>query len=162
MKMIVTLTQENKEKLKTFVLNLLRTNKPTIKYLVKLIGIIISCMPAAILGLFFYCCLKNDKATSLRLNKGNFNVPAKISSEGKQTLEWWFENILLRIFGFLCQKKDLVNSSTYSWCWKCDCRLRIKKQLQRRRVDAKSFNISRGNKAPKTWTRSRLLRIKII
>ena len=83
---------------------MLRTIKPTIKYLVKLIGTIISRIPAAILGLFFYCYLKNDKATSLRLNKGNFNAHARISSEGKQTLGWWFENILLRIFGFLCQK----------------------------------------------------------
>ena len=49
-------------------------------------------MPAAILGPLFYCYLENDKVTSLRLNKGNFDAPAKISSEGKQELEWWLEN----------------------------------------------------------------------
>ena len=48
-KMIVTLTEEKKEKLKTLLLNLRRINKPTIRYLAKVIGTIISCMPAAIL-----------------------------------------------------------------------------------------------------------------
>ena len=87
-KMIITLTEEKKQKLKTLVLNLLRINKPTIRYLAKVIGIIISCMLAAILGPLFYRYLENDKVTSFRLNKGNFDAPAKISSEGKQELEW--------------------------------------------------------------------------
>ena len=49
-------------------------------------------MPVAILGLLFYRDLENDKVTSFRLNKGNFDAPAKISFEGKQGLEWWLEN----------------------------------------------------------------------
>ena len=85
-KMIVTLTEEKKRKLKTLVLNSLRINKPAIRYLKKVIGTIVSCMPAAILGPLFYCYLQNDKSTSLRLNKGNFDVPAKINPEGKQEL----------------------------------------------------------------------------
>ena len=91
-KMIVTLTEEKKEKLKTLLLNLRRINKPTIRYLAKVIGTIISCMPAAILGPLFYRYLENDKVFSLRLNKENFDAPAKISYEGKQELEWWLEN----------------------------------------------------------------------
>ena len=87
-KMIVMLTKEKKQKLKTLLLNLLRINKPTIRYLAKVIGTIISCMPAALLGPLFYRYLENDKVTSLRLNKGNFDAPAKISSEGKQELAW--------------------------------------------------------------------------
>ena len=87
-KMIVTLTEEKKQKLKTLLLNLLRINKPTIRYLAKVIGIIISCMLAAILGPLFYRYLENDKVTSLRLSKGNFYAPAKICSEGKPELEW--------------------------------------------------------------------------
>ena len=91
-KMIITLTEEKKQKLKTLVLNLIRINKPTIKYLAKVIGTIISCMPAALLGPLLYRYLENDKVTSLTLNKGNFDAPAKISLEGKQELEWWFKN----------------------------------------------------------------------
>ena len=49
-------------------------------------------MPVAILGLLFYRDLENEKVTSFRLNKGNFDAPAKISSEGKQELEWWLKN----------------------------------------------------------------------
>ena len=90
--MIVTLNEEKKQKLKTLVLNLLRINKPTIRYLAKVTGIIISCMLAAILGPLFYRYLEKDKVTSLRLNKGNFDAPAKISPEGKQELEWWLKN----------------------------------------------------------------------
>ena len=49
-------------------------------------------MPAAILGPFFYRYLENDKVTSLRLNKGDFDALAKISPEVKQELERRFEN----------------------------------------------------------------------
>ena len=49
-------------------------------------------MPAEILGPVFYRYLENDKVTSNRLNKGNFDAPAKISPEGKQELEWCLQN----------------------------------------------------------------------
>ena len=87
-KMTVTLTEGKTQKLKTLVLNLLRIDKPIIRYLAKVIGTIISCVPAAILGPLFHRYLENDKVISLRLNKGNFDAPAKISSEGKQELQW--------------------------------------------------------------------------
>ena len=90
--MIVTLTEEKKRKLKTLVLNLLRINKPTIRYLAKVMKTIISCMPATILGPLFYRYLEHDKVTSLRWNKGDFDAPAKIGPERKQELESWFEN----------------------------------------------------------------------
>ena len=60
-KIIVTLAKEKKSKLKTLVLGLLRINKPTIRYLAKVIGTIISWMPAAILGPLFYRYLENEK-----------------------------------------------------------------------------------------------------
>ena len=91
-KMIITLTKEKKQNLKNLVLNLLRINKPTIRYLTKVIGTIISCMSAATLGPLFYRYLENNKVISLRLNKGNFDTPAKISPERKQELEWWLKN----------------------------------------------------------------------
>ena len=57
----------------------------------KVIATIISCVSATILRPLFYPFLENDKVTSLRLNKGNFDAPAKISLEGKQGVECWFE-----------------------------------------------------------------------
>ena len=78
-KMIVKSLQEKKQKLKTLVLNLLIINKPTIRYLAKVIGTIIFCMTVAKLGPLFYRYLENYKVTSLRLNKGNFDAPANIS-----------------------------------------------------------------------------------
>ena len=117
-KMIVTLTKEKTQKLKTLLLNLLRINEPTIRFLAKVIGTVISCMPAAILGPFFYCYLENDKITSLRLNKGNFDAPAKISSEGKQELEWWLENAGNIEKPIALPSIDLeyfCDSSSYSW-----------------------------------------------
>ena len=44
MKRIVTPTQEKKQKQEMLVLNLLSIDKPTISYLTKVIGAIISCM----------------------------------------------------------------------------------------------------------------------
>ena len=117
-KMIVTLTEEKKQKLKNLLLNLLRINKPTIRYLAKVIGTIISCMPAAIIGPLFYRYLENNKVTSLRLNKGNFDAPAKIRSEGKQELEWWLENADNIEKPIALPSIDLeyfCDSSSYSW-----------------------------------------------
>ena len=90
--MIITLTEEKKQKVKMFVLNLLRSNKPTITYLAKFIRTIISCIPAAILGPFFCHYLENDKITSLRSSKEKFDATAKIKPAGKQEREWWLEN----------------------------------------------------------------------
>lgn len=50
-------------------------------------------MPAAILGLLFYRYFQNDKVTFLRLNKGDFGAPTKITHEGKQELELQFGKI---------------------------------------------------------------------
>ena len=65
-KMIVTLTEEKKEKLKTLVLNLLRINKFTIRYLAKSHWdyrfVYASCNTWPL----FYRYLANDKVTSLR------------------------------------------------------------------------------------------------
>ena len=94
--MIVTLTQEKEQKPEALVLHLLRINTVTIQYLAKVIGTIISCIPAAILGPFICRYLKNDKVTSLRLNKGNFDASAKINPEGRQDLECWLENTALK------------------------------------------------------------------
>ena len=117
-KMIVTLTEEKKQKLKTLVLNLLRVNEPTIKSLAKVIGKIICFMPAAILGPLFYRYLENDRVTSLRLNKWNFDAPGKISLEGKQELQWWPENtdnIRKRIALPSIDLEYFYDLSSYSW-----------------------------------------------
>ena len=87
-------------------------------YLAKVIGTMISCMPATILGLLFYRYLKNDKVTSLRLNKGNFGAPVKISSEWKQELGWWLENVDNIEKPIALPSSDLkyfCDSSSYSW-----------------------------------------------
>ena len=117
-KMIITLTKEKKQKLKTLVLNLLRIKKPTIRYLAKVIGTIISCMPAAILGPLFYRYLKNDKVNPLRLNKENFDAPGKISSKEKKELELWLENTDYIEKPIALPSIDLeyfCDSSSYSW-----------------------------------------------
>ena len=117
-KMIITLTEEKKQKLKTLFLNLIRINKPTIRYLAKVIGTIISCMPAALLGPLFYRYLENDKVTSLRLNKGNFDAAAKISPERKQELEWCLKNTDSIEKPIALPPIDLqyfCDSSSYSW-----------------------------------------------
>ena len=55
----------------------------------------------------------------------------------------------------------MVKCSTCDWCWKCDSRLWIKKSYKDAQRNAKSCNISKDNNAPKIWTRSWLLCIKV-
>ena len=52
--MIATPTNEKKQKLQTFALNLFTISKSIIRHLGEIIGTMISCMAAAILGLLFY------------------------------------------------------------------------------------------------------------
>ena len=62
--------------------------------------------------------MENYKVTSLRLNKGNFDAPAKTSSEGKQELEWWLENTDYIEKLIALPSIDLeyfCDSSSYSW-----------------------------------------------
>ena len=91
--MIITLSTENKQKLKYLFLNLFRTKKLSIRYLGNVIGTIISDMPAGVPGTFFYRYLEHNKVNFLQINKGNFNDRAKIIHEGKQELTWWLDNI---------------------------------------------------------------------
>ena len=118
MKRIVTPTQEKKQKQEMLVLNLLNIDKPTISYLTKVIGAIISCMPAGIQGPLFYRYLENDKETSIKLSKGNFDAPSKNSFEGKEQLEWWLENTDSIEKLIALPSIDLeyfCDSSSYSW-----------------------------------------------
>ena len=60
--------------------------------LIKVTVTTISCMSAAILGLLYYRYLGSDKVSSLRLNEGNFNAPAKISPDGE-----WMQSVCINI-----------------------------------------------------------------
>ena len=40
----------------------------------------------------FYCYLEYGKVTSLKLNEGKLDAPAKINPDGKHGLEWWLGN----------------------------------------------------------------------
>ena len=75
-------------------------------------------MVTAILEPLFYCYLENDKVTSLRLNKGNFDVPANISPVGKQELEWLLESTdIKKPIALPCYYLEyFCDSPSYSWC----------------------------------------------
>ena len=76
--MIITLTDDKKQKLKFFDFSATKIHRSSIRYLV------VSCKPASKLGPLFFRALEGDKTKSLKMNKGEFDVTAILRVKAKQ------------------------------------------------------------------------------
>jgi len=87
--MTISLTEKRKNALKSLLLTALRLKRPTIRFVAKVIGHIISSLPASKYGSLFYRNLESDKINALRQNQGNFDANMSFSKKGKNELQWW-------------------------------------------------------------------------
>ena len=92
--MTISLTTEKTKTLRTLVSKLLTISKPSIRFLAKVIGTLISALPAVKYGLLYYRNLENEKTQALQKSKGNFDAPCEISILAKQELIWWKQNAI--------------------------------------------------------------------
>ena len=73
-KMEITLTNAKKEILKACCSELLHKNNQTIRYVVKVIGLMTSGLPGVKYGAARYKFLEQDKTNALKISKGCFDA----------------------------------------------------------------------------------------
>ena len=58
-----------------------------------MIGCIVACFPAVLVGPLHYRSLEHAKDEALKVSRGNFDVMMEISADMKVELAWWAANI---------------------------------------------------------------------
>lgn len=117
-KMTITLTEKRTNALKRHLNILHSLSEPTIRYVAKVIGHIISALPASKYGALHYRNLEKEKIKALKQNCGNFDAKMTLSDLSKQDLKWWIQNIN-KIENWIqpppIQKKLFTDSSDFAW-----------------------------------------------
>jgi len=91
-KMIVQLTPEKRTKIVEFCSTLLNEEIFSIRFVAKVIGILISSLPAVLHGELYYRFLEIGKINALKKSHGNFDAKMKLGVDAKLELEWWKNN----------------------------------------------------------------------
>ena len=94
--MTVTLTDEKKERLQNLIDNMLSKNDAylfKIREVARIIGLIVSSLPASLYGALYYRKLENDKNKALVKSYGNYEAKMTLSRHAKDDLRWWSENL---------------------------------------------------------------------
>ena len=86
-KMSVKLTPQKEKNLKRLVNQLFSVKTPSIRFLAKVIGTIVSVFPAGKYALLYYRALENDKIRALETCKGDFDSHHPISHDAKDDLK---------------------------------------------------------------------------
>lgn len=93
MAMKVTLTIKRASKLKNQCVYVLHHDKPLIRDVARVLGLIQSAIPATIYGKLHFRNLEFNKTAALQRSQGDFDVPMKINELAKQELVWWITNV---------------------------------------------------------------------
>lgn len=104
--MIVKLPYEKREKIVYYCNLLLEGNEFTIRFVAKVIGTLVACLPAVQYGALFYRYLEYDKIAALAKSAGNFDSHMTLSHEARSEVDWWLKHVLT------CSKR--INVSPYS------------------------------------------------
>ena len=88
-KMEMTLPRTKGNDIQMACTELLRTVKPSIRKVAKVIGKIVAALPAAQYGPLHYRQLEIDKIKALRRNAGHFDRHMTLSESAKAELVWW-------------------------------------------------------------------------
>ena len=91
-KVSVKLTPQKEKNLKRLVNQLFSMKNPSIRFLAKGIGTIVSVFPAVKYFPLYYRALESDKIRALKVCKGGFDSPHPISDDVNDDLKWWKDN----------------------------------------------------------------------
>ena len=105
--MSISLPEEKMTEIRDLCANLLHMNRPSIRQVARVIGKIVASFPAVQYGPLFYRELEKDKIQALKANKGHFDRKMELSTEAKQELQWWVENIHTAFAPIQRKKADL-------------------------------------------------------
>ena len=92
--MTITLTTQKIAVLKSLIERILHSpDKVKIREVAKILGHLVSSLPAVMFGGLYYRCLDKDKTCALKVSNGNFEATMSISQQGIQELTWWLDNL---------------------------------------------------------------------
>ena len=90
--MTISVTEKRRKILIELLITLSNLRKPTIRFVAKVLGHLISVLPASRYGALHYRKLENDKIVALSENYGNFDATMVVSVEGCNDINWWLDN----------------------------------------------------------------------
>ena len=123
--MTISLTPLRAQKLVNACSMLLKMEKPTIRTVAQVIGLLVASFPAISHAQLFYRALERDKTKALQQQKGDFEAIMTYSSEAKSDLKWWVQNIPTMSKSVLLCSSDLTiqsDSSLLGWGAHCNDR----------------------------------------
>lgn len=92
--MTVSLPIDKKERIISLCSELLNNSYHTIRFIAKVIGVLVSSLPGVRYGELFYRYLESNKIHALKQSAGNFDESMTLGSEAKIELKWWVDNSL--------------------------------------------------------------------
>ena len=123
--MTISLTPLRAQKLVNACSMLLKMEKPTIRTVAQVIGLMVASFPAIPHAQLFYRALERDKTKALQQQKGDFEAIMTYSSEAKSDLKWWVQNIPTMSKSVLLCSPDLTiqsDASLLGWGAHCNDR----------------------------------------
>ena len=91
-KVSVKLTPQKEKNLKRLVNQLFSMKNPSIRFLAKVIGTIVSVFPAVKYATLYYGVPENDRIRALEICKRDFDSHHLVSDDEKDDLKWWKDN----------------------------------------------------------------------
>ncbi len=91
--MKITLTQDKIVKITSHISKILESSSPTIREVARVIGYIVSSLPAVQYGQCHYRAIEHDKIVALKNSKGDFDALMCLSAPAVQELHWWLLNL---------------------------------------------------------------------
>ena len=91
--MTIKLTDEKKDKLIKIITEVLTKNRLKIRMVASLVGKLVSSLPGTLYGPLYYRNVERNKNFALKENRGNYERYMHLSTDAKNELNWWLENV---------------------------------------------------------------------
>ena len=87
--MMLSLTDEKKNKIKTILTDCLCKYKISLRELARILGNIVASFLAVTYGPLHYRHLERERIIGLKYHKGNFEGKIRLSAKTKAEIQWW-------------------------------------------------------------------------
>ena len=91
--MTVTLTQEKSYQLESLSTEAMNGEDLSIRFVIKVIGKVVSTLPGVEFGRLHYCNLERDEIYALSANQGDYDALMQLYPAAKEELKWWCDSI---------------------------------------------------------------------
>ena len=106
--MTITVTSDNKQKIKDLCIETLRHYSLSIRDVAKLIGNLVATFEAVPLAPLYYRSLEIDKINALKQYNGDFEANFSLSTQSRTDILWWINNIDLAFKSLIPLPIDIV------------------------------------------------------